>query len=250
MKVFSSVLVSLVLIILASGFSGCDKNNEFESALPDVSLETIDFYKESGQINFDAKIEKGLSEKEIIEYGICKASNPEPSTTDKKIVLGTGTADQKISTEIADYDITGPGRYYFRLYATNENGTNYSDVEYLDVSERDFIPEFVATISKTGIHILRCQMSVYQNCGSQIVECGLVSSYYTTPEDILYTKNFGPRTGIFVEEVSFNELANTPGYYYINAFVQNQDTIIYGNAVMFEYFYKNGTGNFIKLEDE
>ena len=248
MKAFLLVLTSITLLILVSVFTGCNKNNEFESALPNVSLESINFYKESGQINFDAKIENGLSEKEILEYGICKASNPEPSIKDCKIVLGTGNANQKISTEIADYEIINPGRYYFRLYATNENGTNYSDVEYLDISERDFIPEFVATITQIGFTLIRCQMSVYQNCGSKIVDCGIVSSYYTTPENTLYSKSFGPKTGIFVEEFTSHDLVHTSGYYSFRAYVQNQDTLIYGQSVILEFFFKNGTQYFTKTE--
>jgi len=111
------IIISLLFLI-----SNCTSNDDIELSSPSVANETTNANAEvtyttvkiSGKV-----ISDGGSE--ISSKGVCWSKNPNPTINDNKIT----ESDDVFSSVISDLMVNTT--YYFRIFATNNTGTAYSE---------------------------------------------------------------------------------------------------------------------------
>ena len=118
MKNYHNYLFISFLLILFS----CSDTDTLQKDLP-IAINTTT--KENLEITYTTiKISgevKSLDENEIISQGICWSTNPNPTIYDNIITENTNVFSKIIS------NLTANTTYYFKIYATNINGTAYSE---------------------------------------------------------------------------------------------------------------------------
>ena len=118
MKNYHNYLFISFLLILFS----CSDTDTLQKDLP-IAINTTT--KENLEITYTTiKISgevKSLDENEIISQGICWSTNPNPTIYDDIITENTNVFSKIIS------NLTANTTYYFKIYATNINGTAYSE---------------------------------------------------------------------------------------------------------------------------
>lgn len=87
----------------------------------------------------------------ITQRGICYGLNPNPTTSDNKVISGEGLGVFKISLQ----NLKDNSKYYVRAYAINSKGTGYGNEQAINtlsapITPRDNTTKVVEVISKTG----------------------------------------------------------------------------------------------------
>lgn len=73
---------------------------------------------------------KSLGGSAVTQHGHCWSTSINPTTSDSKTSLGTGSADEVFTSLISS--LTKGTPYYIRPYATNTQGTSYGDNELIN----------------------------------------------------------------------------------------------------------------------
>jgi uncharacterized protein (TIGR02145 family) len=173
-------------------------------------------------------IDKGTSE--VKEHGfVISNSNPTPTVSDSKIIVGSGTGTYSIIVG----NLLVNTKYYFRSYAINSQGTSYGSAMYFVTADYKAPtvttnnPQNLATISVT------LSGSLVNDGGSQITERGFYLSEYNTGnlvKSMVLINILGTDLGDFSKSIS-TLIANTK--YSVKAYAKNAKGIAYGNEIIF-----------------
>lgn len=123
---------SITLLTLIICFIACSENDEPETTPPTVISNTT---ADNVQVTFTTiKINGDVTpneDNEIISRGICWSINKNP-TIDDNITIETSNFFSSVIT-----DLTANTIYYFKVYATDDSGTNYSSELSFNTSSLD-----------------------------------------------------------------------------------------------------------------
>ncbi len=166
MKNYLSCILSLTLL-----FFNCQSNDDNSSSLqlPTVESETT---INNAEITFTTlKIDGHVVSNggsTIIERGVCWSTNPNPTTADELILQGTDDFSIIIDELISNTD------YYFRVFATNEVGTNYSsELSFRTLNLADTSWIFTTYYSEIGDSSILSKVDFYANQTTQFDELDL-----------------------------------------------------------------------------
>ncbi len=127
-----SIKITFIIVILLLQVS-CNTILVNEQ-LPYISIEKITNVDQNSASCFGKVVsDNGLT---VMERGICWSSNPLPTTENDTVVVGSGVG----SFTGALQNLMPGHTYYVRAYATNENGTAYSDAIQLTTEYDPAVP--------------------------------------------------------------------------------------------------------------
>lgn len=156
----------------------------------------------------------------ITERGVCWDTEGTPSIEKShKYIDGNEYSNYWI-----DVDNLAPNtRYYARAYAKNINGVSYGML--VDFKTKEGIPTVETTQLKRGNTIIECYGNVSSDGGFSISRRGFCYSTHSSPSLNDNVVDYTPGTGEYM--VSIDGL-NEGTTYYVRAFAQNQQGIVYG----------------------
>lgn len=125
-------LRSIVLFSFLIAFTSCEGNDEPEILAPIITSQTT---SENVEVDYTTiKINGNISlngANEITARGVCWDTSPNPTISNDKTTEVSNTFTSTISNLVANTT------YYFRVYATNSAGTNYSAEQSYETSSLD-----------------------------------------------------------------------------------------------------------------
>lgn len=125
MKKYS--IKSILLIILVATFISCDDNDDVVTTDASVSMETTNANAEKTYttIKIDGKVlnEGGIT---ILTRGVCWSTNPNPTIEDSLILESSNEFSSTVNNLLVNT------AYYFRTFATNEEGVLYSEQQLIN----------------------------------------------------------------------------------------------------------------------
>ena len=163
----------------------------------------------------------------VTERGFCWNTSQDPMIYHSHVTAGTGTG-----TFMADLTgLTTGTTYYVRAYATNSEGTNYSE------EQKTFTTPTLPTVTTSDVtnitqNSAACGGNVTNDGGASVISRGLCWS--TSPNPTLETGSsviIGSGTGSFTGQIT-SLTANTD--YYVKAFATNVVGTNYGNQKTFK----------------
>ena len=163
---------------------------------------------------------------EVTERGIVWSTSKNPTTSDNKKQVGSGTGS--FTTELTDLKIATI--YYVRAYATNSVGTSYG--EEISFTTGSAKPT-VTTVSPSEVTSSSAVSggNVTSDGGSAVTARGVVWSKDHNPKISLSTKTMnGTGTGSYVSSITGLEPGVT---YYVRAYATNANGTSYGDEVSF-----------------
>jgi len=162
---------------------------------------------------------------DIIARGVCWSKNENPITTDSHTTDGTGTGSFTSNINGLDVNTT----YYVRAYATNENGSSYSN--QLSFRTKDGIPLFGAiSITEISDSSAVCDLSVVADGGLDISAIGVCWNTSSNPSTTDNNETVGSSIGNYTANLD-NLVSETN--YHVRAFVINSQNTFYSNEISF-----------------
>jgi uncharacterized protein (TIGR02145 family) len=213
------ILAGLLLLVLWD----CRKKAEEEATYPTVSFDEV------SQITSFSTIARGNVSSDggaaVTDKGFCWGTNLNPTISNNKISIGTGTGS--FSSSISGL-ISGT-TYYIGAYATNAKGIAYSNqVSFITVA----FATVVTTIDLNSITSTTATVggTITSVDGSPITGRGVCWNTTWNPTIADSKTTEGPGAGTFTSNLA----GFTPGKtYYVKAYATNSNGIIYGNKVTF-----------------
>jgi uncharacterized protein (TIGR02145 family) len=171
----------------------------------------------------------------VIERGVVYATTQNPTTSNTKLVIGTGTGSFTINAT----GLSAGTTYYVRAYATNNQGTAYGSQETfsttLTLSLATITTTAASTITSTGATL---GGNVTSDGNATVSECGVVYATTQTPTTANSKVSIGTGTGVFTNAIA----GLTSGtVYYARAYAINSQGTAYGNQVTFTTTSGGGT---------
>ena len=156
----------------------------------------------------------------VTQRGVCWSTSPDPTISNARTVDGNGTGTF-VSTLI---NLTPGTTYYLRAYATNQNGTVYSQQRTFSTLNGNAV---VTTTTVTNV------TSTTAICGGEVISDGGFTvttrgvCYSTTPNPTVSSPHTsdGSGTGSFVSNLT--PLTPNTTYYY-RAYATNANGAVYG----------------------
>ena len=162
----------------------------------------------------------------VTERGVVYSSTPNPTTSNSKVVSGSGKGSFTCSLN----DLQVGTAYYVRAYAVNEKGTAYGE-EKSFTTKAITVPT-VTTSSATNISVTSATVggNVTDDGGASVTERGVV--YSTTPNPTTSNSKVvsGSGKGSFTCNLSNLQDGVT---YYVRAYAVNQKGTAYGEQQSF-----------------
>ena len=153
---------------------------------------------------------------------VYSSSNPSPSTSDTKVVSGYGKGEY---TYILN-NLSPKTKYYFKAFASNQNGIAYGDAKDFTTNGEIKLPTVTTSpITNVLFNGFTSGGAIVSDGGSSIIEKGIVYSTTTNPT-ISNSKFVSTSTG-FNFSIVFTEL-NENTTYYIRAYATNSLGTSYG----------------------
>ena len=167
----------------------------------------------------------------VTERGICWSTSTNPTISNSKKVVGSGTGS--FTSNLTG--LTDGTTYYVRAYATNERGTAYGS-EITFTTTKITVPT-VTTIAAMNVTFTSATLggNVTAENGSSVTERGVCWSTSTNPTISNNKKALGSGTGSFT--VNITGLSNKTKYY-VRAYAINEKGISYGNEIIFTTLVK------------
>ena len=164
---------------------------------------------------------------EVVERGVCYSLSSNPTTSDTKIVVGSG-----VGTFVANLtDLSVETTYYVRAYATNAKGTSYGE-EVVFQTDAYSVPTVLTT---EAAYITNSSATVGGNViadgGTEVTERGICYSLSTNPTLSDIKIEAGNGKGTYSVELKGLSMATT---YYARAYAINSKGISYGEQVSFQ----------------
>ncbi len=222
----------------ATNSEGTNYSDEISFATGSYTLATVTTGN-SSNINFTAFDISGniidLGNTSVTQYGHCWSTSTNPTTSDSKTTLGTGsTGNFSSSVTSLQQNIT----YYVRAYVTNSAGTSYGD----QVAVQTLAPSVptVTTTSPTNTpgSTAICGGDITFDGGSSISAKGVCWSTSPTPTLSNNYTTDGSGMGSFTSTISDLDLLTT---YYVRAYATNSLGTSYGNEISFTAELQIGT---------
>lgn len=138
-------VISIAFYSLMMVFVSCDTSNEPKVLAPTATIGTTAANAEQTytSININGSVTSDGGS-EIIDRGVCWSTNQNPTISDNK------TAETEDSFTATISDLVANTTYYFRVYATNDIGTSYSEEQAISTSSlNDTTWDFLVTYSST-----------------------------------------------------------------------------------------------------
>jgi hypothetical protein len=159
----------------------------------------------------------------VTERGICYATSSSPTTSNTKLVIGTGTGT--FSSTITG--LLTNTTYYVRAYAINSQGTAYGNEVNFKIAIATLTTTAANSVTMSGA-ILGGEVTNEGN--STVTERGICYATTQTPTISNTKVTIGSGIGIFSSTVT-GLVANTT--YYVRAYAINAVGTAYGNQVSF-----------------
>lgn len=119
-----TVFEKIIILLSFTLFFNCSDNKEPEIVAPNVNITAT---KEKAEITYTSvKITGEVSsndDNKIISRGVCWSINEDPKITNNKTTEKNNTFEGKIE------NLKANTKYYFRVYAENNNGVYYSEIK-------------------------------------------------------------------------------------------------------------------------
>ena len=162
----------------------------------------------------------------VTERGVVYSTTPNPTTSNSKVVSGSGKGSFTCNLSNLQDGVT----YYVRAYAVNEKGTAYG--EETSFTTKAIVVPTVITSSATNISVTSVTVggNVTDDGGTTVTECGVV--YGTTPNPTTSNNKVvsGSGKGSFTCNISNLQDGVT---YYVRAYAVNQKGTAYGEQQSF-----------------
>ncbi len=202
-------------------FTGCKEESPVISRLSITEI-TANSAKSKAYVTDDG----GAS---VTSRGVVWSTSENPTVDENKGMTDEGKGTGEFTSELTD--LTPNTSYYVRAYATNRNGTAYSE-------QRTFTTEsavaIVITAEVSDIAPTTASGSgwIIDDGGAPVTSRGLVwsTSKKPTVEENEGMTEEGVGTGLFISELT-NLSPDTP--YYVRAYATNSGGETYGNQVEF-----------------
>jgi formylglycine-generating enzyme required for sulfatase activity len=164
----------------------------------------------------------------VTERGVVYATTQNPTTSNTKVTMGTGTGS--FSNTVTG--LTANTTYYVRAYAINSQGTAYGS----EVSFKTSQTLTLATVTTTAITTFTLTTAVMggnvtNDGNAAVTERGVVYSTSQNPTTSNSKLTIGTGTGSFSNTVT-GLTANTT--YYVRAYAINSQGTAYGSEVSFK----------------
>jgi uncharacterized protein (TIGR02145 family) len=164
----------------------------------------------------------------VTERGVVYATTQNPTTSNTKVTMGTGTGS--FSNTVTG--LTANTTYYVRSYAINSQGTSYGS----EVSFKTNPTLALATVTTTAVTIFTTTTAllggnVTSDGNATVTERGVVYATTSNPTTTNTKVTIGTGTGSFSNTVS-GLTANTT--YYVRAYAINSQGTAYGSEVSFK----------------
>ena len=213
----------LPLAFVALWYTSCKE----ETPAPTMSITTNAVDNVTGTSAICGGNITGTNDGYISARGVCWSISQNPTTSYSKTIDGSGTGSFTSSiTELYANRI-----YYVRAYATNENGTSYS--EQFTFTTATGLPAVTTnSVSNITATTATCGGNVTDDAGYAVTARGVCwHDYYTDPTTSQNKTVDGSGTGPFTSNITGLK-ANTT--YYVRAYVTNQHGTTYGERMTFK----------------
>jgi uncharacterized protein (TIGR02145 family) len=163
----------------------------------------------------------------ITERGVVYATTQNPTTSNTKVAVGTGTGS--FTTNVTG--VTAGTTYYVRAYAINSQGTAYGSQETfsttITLSLATITTTAASTITSTGATL---GGNVTGDGNATVSECGVVFATTQNPTTSNTKVAIGTGTGSFTSNITGLTAGTT---YFVRAYATNSQGTAYGSQVTF-----------------
>ncbi|MBV5313662.1 MAG: hypothetical protein JZU47_10225 [Prolixibacteraceae bacterium] len=164
----------------------------------------------------------------ITERGVCWATTANPTTSNNKLAIGSGTG----SFNNTITGLTANTTYYIRAYAINSQGTAYGN----ELNFKCSLPLSLSTSNTYNITSNSATLggNIISDGNETVTERGVCYSTYINPTTSNTKLAIGSGIGSFSNIIT-GLTANTT--YFIRAYAINSQGTAYGNELSFKTFY-------------
>lgn len=156
---------------------------------------------------------------EIFEKGVCYGTEPNPTVSSGRTIVGYGNADYEVSIPLP------PGNYYVRAYAANGGGIGYGESLPVTVTFTEVVIVDFGDITATSA-FMRARIESNQTISSR------GACWSTNPNPTVNDTKIEISGGTGTFEVNLSDL--TPGTsYYTRAFAKSGSEVYYSEAITF-----------------
>ncbi len=166
----------------------------------------------------------------VTERGVVYSTSTNPTTSDSKVITGSGTGT--FTSEITG--LAGTTTYYIRAYAINSAGTSYSSQASFTTAQTPSAPTVItgSAANTTDITSEFNGSQVTQDGTATVTERGIVFSDTETTPDTTDRKIVAPAAGLGTYNLGMTGL-DPETTYYVRAYAVNSIGTGYGDVVTF-----------------
>ena len=220
------------LIFLCTSFLSCDKEDlkwdldEIVRLPKVITISANNIYNTGASINSEVTEDGGS---DVTQRGVCWSTNQNPNMSDS--ITNNGKGVSTFNSIISG--LTVNTTYYLRAYATNAEGTAYSnEINFKTTNTSTSLPTITTS---TASNIIQNEAvsggNVVSNGGSAVTQRGVCWSTNPSPTLIDNSKASGNGLGSFTTALS-GLSSNTS--YYVRAYATNSQGTAYGNQISFK----------------
>ena len=220
------------LIFLCNSFLSCDKEDlkwdldEIVRLPKVITISANNIYNTGASINSEVTEDGGS---DVTQRGVCWSTNQNPNMSDS--ITNNGKGVSTFNSIISG--LTVNTTYYLRAYATNAEGTAYSnEINFKTTNTSTSLPTITTS---TASNIIQNEAvsggNVVSNGGSAVTQRGVCWSTNPSPTLIDNSKASGNGLGRFTTALS-GLSSNTS--YYVRAYATNSQGTAYGNQISFK----------------
>ncbi|MDR1764189.1 MAG: hypothetical protein LBR64_09625 [Dysgonamonadaceae bacterium] len=217
MKKYIAYIFQTSLILLAIGFSTCNKDDENDN-LP-LLVETLNITDVSYH---SVKVNGEVLQGKAAERGVCWGTSDNPTVSDSKTASGAGTG-----TFSAEIDGLNEGTvYYFRVYAISGSDVVYGEVKNCRTYEYGSPIVGIVSVKETTMNSFTCEVRVIADGGKTVQKRGICWSKTPQPtSDLATSTSDGSGSGAFTSTAAALEPETS---YYVRPYAVYEGGTAYG----------------------